>query len=81
LTRKLAEIDELTDSALRQFSNLDFLNHYFKLSKTSAPGDNLLEIAKSLTLIYHDFNQVIDVYEDLIQQVLQGANHDGTAKP
>lgn len=77
ITAKLSEIDELTEKTLSGFQSLDFINFYFKLSKTSAPGENLIEIAKSLILTYHDYNQVIDVYDDLTNQLIKGAAHEG----
>ena len=76
LKEKIIEVDQLSENSIKVFNGLDFFNTYYKIAKTSAQGENIIEISKSLILIYHEMNQVIDVYEELINKVIQGVNDE-----
>lgn len=70
ITGKINEVDMLTDKSLAAYPELDLVRLVSHFSKASAQGANIIEISKSLILVYHEMNQAISAINELIQIVI-----------
>ena len=71
ITLKAQEIDDLTEKTLINYPELDVFRFSFHFAKSSAQGNNMIEVAKSLILIFHEFNQVLQIYSELIDTIVK----------
>lgn len=71
LTNKMAEIDEITNKTMSAYSEMDLLKLWIHFSKAGALGENVVDIAKSLILIYYEINQAMEAYIELIDSIVQ----------
>lgn len=71
LSQKIQEIDQLTDKTLSAYGELDLLRHWIQFSKANIAGSNVIEISKSLVLLFNEINQSFAVYDDLIGTIVK----------
>lgn len=71
LTNKMAEIDEITNKTMLVYPEMDLLKLWIHFSKAGAQGENVIDIAKSLILIYYEFNQAMEAYIELTDSIVQ----------
>lgn len=71
ITDKIQEIDELTEKTLINYPELDVFRFSLNFAKCSAQGNNMVEVAKSLILTFHEFNQTLQIYSDLIDTIVK----------
>ena len=71
LSTKVAEIDSYTEKTLGIYPELDLLKLWLQFTKAGAQGDNILEISKSFILIFHEANQAMAAYTELIEAVVK----------
>lgn len=70
LTKKLAEIDDLTHKTLETYPELDLLRLQIQFTKAKVPGDNFKTIAQNMILTFHEINQTILCIENLLSLVV-----------
>lgn len=68
---KIQEIDHLSDKTLQAYPEMDLMRNYYRFSKAGAEGENIVDISKSLVLVYHEMNQCLHVYKELISATLK----------
>jgi hypothetical protein len=68
---RIREIDELTEKTLAAHPELDVYRLVLKFAKSAAPGENMVEVAKSLILVFHESNQALEAYAELIGAVVK----------
>jgi hypothetical protein len=71
LTGKMAEIDGITNKTMTVYPDLDLLKLWIHFSKAGAQGENVIDIAKSLILIYYEINQAMQAYIELTDSIVQ----------
>jgi hypothetical protein len=71
LTNKMAEIDEITNKTMAVYHEMDLLKLWIHFSKAGAQGENVIDIAKSLILIYYEINQAMEAYIELTDSIVQ----------
>ncbi len=68
---KIGEIDQLTEQTLAAHPEMDVYRLILKFAKSAAPGENMVEVAKSLILVFHESNQALEAYAELIGAVVK----------
>ena len=71
LSHKIGEIDQLTIKALQAYPEMDLLRSWSQFMKAGAQGENIIDIAKSLILIYHEMNQALQAFDELVGAVVR----------
>lgn len=71
LTAKMAEIDEITNKSMGVYAELDLIKLWTHFSKAGAQGENVVDISKSLILIYYEINQALEAYVELSGSIVQ----------
>jgi hypothetical protein len=67
----MAEIDEITNKTMAVYHEMDLLKLWIHFSKAGAQGENVIDIAKSLILIYYEINQAMEAYIELTDSIVQ----------
>lgn len=71
LTAKIQEVDALMEKTLAVYPELDLYRLQLKFIKSSAAGENMIEVAKSLILIFHESTQTLQAYSELIEAIVK----------
>jgi ADP-heptose:LPS heptosyltransferase len=72
LSTKLQEVDQLAQITAKTFPLLSPIVNFFYVSKANSQGRNIVELAKESIGFYQDFNNLLSVLFELIEQSTKG---------
>lgn len=70
-SNKLAEIDNLTNLLKTTFPLLSPLIDFYFVAKANLKGNNIIELAESSYVTFYEFNNAVQVMNELIEQTLK----------
>ncbi len=87
LSKKLQEVDQLAQVTGRTFPSLKPIINFFYVAKANSKGRNIVDLAKESIGYYQDFNNLLSVLFELIEQSTKGhqestkgAKNDGASR-